>query len=62
MLQRMNSAKEIKSARRRAIIMNNPGGHPKDAEKGRPKAWLRGVLADAVAAKKKWPAWAKGGV
>lgn len=35
MLQRLNSAKCVDRERRRAIIMNNPGGHPKDAEKGR---------------------------
>lgn len=35
MLQRMNSASGSAKIRRRAIIINNPGGHPKDAEKGR---------------------------
>lgn len=35
MLQRMNSAKVANRERRRAILMNNPGGHAKDVEKGR---------------------------
>jgi len=53
MLQRMNSAKVSDRIRRNAIVLNNPGGHPKDAEKGRrvitkkfrkaPKAWLKDV-------------------
>jgi hypothetical protein len=59
MLQRMNSAKGSAQIRRNAIILNKPGAHPKDAEKGRRKAWLKDVLADAVAAKKKFPGWAK---
>ena len=33
MLQRMNSAKVVDRERRRAILMNNPGGHPKSIEK-----------------------------
>lgn len=33
MLQRMNSAKGSARIRRNAIILNTPGGHPKDAEK-----------------------------
>ena len=54
MLQRMNSAKVSDRIRRNAIVLNNPAGHPKDAEKGRPpvitkkfrkapKAWLKDV-------------------
>ena len=35
MLQRMNSAKGSAQIRRNAIILNKPGAHPKDAEKGR---------------------------
>lgn len=34
-LQRMNSVREVSKSRRRAAALNKPGGHAKDAEKGR---------------------------
>lgn len=34
----MNSAKGSAQIRRNAIILNTPGAHPKDAEKGRRRA------------------------
>lgn len=34
-LQRMNSVRETSKSRRRAVALNKPSGHAKDAEKGR---------------------------
>jgi len=35
MIQRINNAVNVHNSRMRAMAMNNPSGHPKDAEKGR---------------------------
>lgn len=33
-ISKMNSIRESHKARARAVALNNPGGHPKSAEKG----------------------------
>ena len=35
MIQRINNAVNVHNSRMRAMAMNSPSGHPKDAEKGR---------------------------
>ena len=49
-IQRMNSAIESSKARKLARALNNPGEHPKDAEKGRK---LKRSWAAAYSATKK---------
>jgi len=34
-IQRINGISQLAAAKRRALAMNAPAGHPKDAEKGR---------------------------
>lgn len=52
-IKALNRPRAVASSRRRAVAMNRPNGHAKDAEKGRFLAHLE----DCSRVVKTWPIW-----